>query len=151
DGGKGNAEPTLMVPVPGMAEKVAFVEKRVAAAEQAFAADTPERRAAFTRWLKAATASVNQGELADMWTVAAPHDPEATGGVKFKQLPDESLLVSQGDPNTSVFTVELQPGQRKITGLRLEVLADPSLPGGGPGKSNGNFVLSGITISYKRP
>src|SRR5262249_12180374 len=35
-----------------------------------------------------------------------------------------------------------------IAGLRLEALADPSLPSGGPGRNaNGNFVLTGVKIS----
>jgi hypothetical protein len=36
----------------------------------------------------------------------------------------------------------------KITGLLLEVLPDESLPGFGPGRSGGNFVLSELTLKW---
>ena len=41
------------------------------------------------------------------------------------------------------------PAGGKIKGFKLEALADPSLPGQGPGRSDaGNFVLSRFAVSF---
>ena len=40
---------------------------------------------------------------------------------------------------------------KDITGIRLEVFADPSLPAKGPGRSpNGNFVLSEFKVRFAK-
>ncbi|MCA9217322.1 MAG: hypothetical protein KDB27_29840, partial [Planctomycetales bacterium] len=44
------------------------------------------------------------------------------------------------------YRIKLQPELKQITGLRLEALADDSLPAKGPGRAqNGNFVLNEIS------
>jgi tetratricopeptide (TPR) repeat protein len=61
---------------------------------------------------------------------------------------DGSVFVHQKKPiRNDTYSLVLQPGSKGITGLRLEVLADPRLPRGGPGwGDNGNFVLSELTL-----
>ncbi len=64
---------------------------------------------------------------------------------------DGSVLASGKKDGIDVYTVV---GQAKfkdpITAIRLEVLADPSLPARGPGRAdNGNFVLNEFRLSYQ--
>ena len=89
------------------------------------------------------------GSVAD-WTVLTPLTALATGGAILTPQPDGSLLATDPAPGpaTSTYTVTAFTNLTGITGVRLEVLADPSLPTNGPGRqpSNGNFVLSEFTM-----
>lgn len=56
---------------------------------------------------------------------------------------DGSLLVSGEAPNKDRYTLEFELPNQTFAGVRIEVLADDSLPANGPGRSDGgNFVLS---------
>ena len=62
-------------------------------------------------------------------------------GADFTPQDDGSWVVSgKLDKDTYRLTTTLPVSG--ITGLRLEALADPNLPAGGPGRGNGNFVLN---------
>lgn len=66
------------------------------------------------------------------------------GGAESELQPDKSVLVTGDVPDTDVYTVELSLAGKGITGLKLEALRHPSLPGGGPGRGDPartNFVL----------
>ena len=48
--------------------------------------------------------------------------------------------------------IQAQTDLRKVTGVRLEVLPDPSLPHGGPGRdAEGNFFLSDFDVQVTSP
>jgi hypothetical protein len=83
-----------------------------------------------------------------IWTVLTPLTALATNGTTLNIRGDGSILASGPNPLTSTYTVTAFTFQTGITGFRLEVLADPSLPTNGPGRqpSNGNFVLSQLTV-----
>jgi hypothetical protein len=56
-------------------------------------------------------------------------------------------LASGDKKDKGVYTVGFKTKLKKITGLRLEVLADPALPSNGPGLAeNGNFVLTELVV-----
>ncbi|MBI4879663.1 MAG: terpene cyclase/mutase family protein [Planctomycetes bacterium] len=79
------------------------------------------------------------------WTVLAPATITAEGDATFETLPDGSILVSGPSADKECFT-EVSP----ITGFRLEVLPDESLPHRGPGRAgNGNFVLSELGVEAR--
>jgi hypothetical protein len=65
--------------------------------------------------------------------------------------PDGSVLASGDKPNNDVYDVELPTDLKRITALRLEVLPDPSLPEGGPGRAPlfqvGDFLLTEFQVS----
>ena len=59
---------------------------------------------------------------------------------------DRSIVVS-GNKDKTVYNVQFKTNLKNITGFRLEALADPKLPGGGPGlPPNGNFVVTEFEI-----
>lgn len=93
-------------------------------------------------------------EKAAPWTVLEPLTMESKNGATMSALDDGSVLVSGDYPNTDTYTVTFRTEMRGITGLRLEVLPDETLPGGGPGRGvimsdPGDFLLSefGVTFS----
>jgi hypothetical protein len=67
-------------------------------------------------------------------------------------LPDRSVLASGPDPELETYTITLPlEGGARYSGLRLEVIPDPSLPQGSSGRNpNGSFVLGGISAAFKR-
>src|SRR5690606_13010911 len=51
------------------------------------------------------------------------------------------------NPKFDVYTVVVTNRQAEVTAVRLEALADESLPKGGPGRAeNGNFALSDFQV-----
>ncbi|MCU0703368.1 MAG: DUF1553 domain-containing protein [Fimbriiglobus sp.] len=64
---------------------------------------------------------------------------------------DASVLVSGKREAVDITSVTVEVKQdAPLTGVRLEVLADKSLPAGGPGRAdNGNFVLNEFKVEVK--
>jgi hypothetical protein len=88
------------------------------------------------------------GDVTASWTVIDPFDASSTDGSTLTVLFDGSILAEGGSgPGQAVYThVGLCPFGG-VTGIRLEVLEDDSLPDSGPGRfENGNFVLTEIQI-----
>jgi hypothetical protein len=78
------------------------------------------------------------------WTVLDPDkflDPG--GATKYAKLSDDSILCAGYAPTKVMTRVNAKTTLTNITGIRLEVLTDPNLPLGGPGRSiNGTFGLT---------
>ncbi len=73
---------------------------------------------------------------------------EAKGKNPLKKQPDASLSATGKGEKNEVYTIVAHTMQKKITALRLEALADKSLPKGGPGRGpDGGFVLSEVSLS----
>jgi len=77
-----------------------------------------------------------------------PPSIQGSGDVKgLKLLEDTSFLAQGPAPATNVQVIAFHVPHSGITGLRLEVIPDPSLPAKGPGRSeNGNFHLTGFEV-----
>src|SRR5207244_203730 len=81
------------------------------------------------------------------WVRLNPKSFAAMKGATLRKLDDLSLLAS-GKAAKGAYSVVASTDLRGITALQLEVLPDPSLPKGGPGRApgDGNFVLSQIEL-----
>ena len=89
------------------------------------------------RWRMAAwEASVRDGKTADQpqWTVVRP-PVDTSGGQKHYVLEDGSILAAGYAPTQITTEFPLDVTGQKISAVRLELLNDPSLPHGGPGRS----------------
>lgn len=65
------------------------------------------------------------------------------GGAIWTAQADGSFLASGANPEKAIDTVTGRTAVPKTDAIRLDLLADPSLGGGGPGRTpHGNFVLS---------
>jgi mono/diheme cytochrome c family protein/roadblock/LC7 domain-containing protein len=80
------------------------------------------------------------------WIVLDPKTIRATSGAKLTKLPDRSVRSEEAkDKDSYQFIVDTD--LRGISAIRLEVLADEKLPGGGPGRGpGGNFVLTEFQV-----
>lgn len=65
-------------------------------------------------------------------------------GATLTKQPDGSILASGKNESPDTYTVTFNTKEKGVTAIRLEVLPDPSLPAMGPGRANGNFVLTDI-------
>jgi Protein of unknown function (DUF1553)/Protein of unknown function (DUF1549)/Planctomycete cytochrome C len=74
-------------------------------------------------------------------------DTATPGKTNFKKQEDGSQLATGAAPKTETYIFTAQTHQKGITAIRLEALADASLPKSGPGRGpDGNFVLTSISL-----
>lgn len=91
----------------------------------------------------------NNGDVTANWTVLTPAYVTVPAGMSYSILGDGSVLAGiTGILSTATYNVGFGGGLTGVTGLRLEVLNDSSLPTGGPGlyPTNGNFVISEVKV-----
>jgi hypothetical protein len=75
----------------------------------------------------------------------------STGGATATRLADGSLVFSGVLPERDTYVARVHVPLRQVTALRLDVLADDSLPMHGPGRQdNGNLHLSELTVTAVR-
>lgn len=86
---------------------------------------------------------------ASPWTELVPIRATSSGGATLRINADRSILAGGANPDHDTYTVTAQTTLPRLTGIRLEVLADDSLPETGPGRdalaaagTKGNFVLT---------
>lgn len=93
---------------------------------------------------------------ATLWTQCSPKtfagtDNAGMKNIELKQLDDGSLLAGAPFPERTTYTVSVQPGLEKMAAVRIELIADSTLPGHGPGcASNGNLHLCEIEVRLLR-
>jgi hypothetical protein len=70
------------------------------------------------------------------WTVVRPSvSEESTGGQKYRLLADGSFLAEGYAPTKHTVQMTVKTDVQNITAFQLELLNDPNLPLGGPGRS----------------
>ncbi|MCA9135387.1 MAG: DUF1549 domain-containing protein, partial [Planctomycetales bacterium] len=85
----------------------------------------------------------NFGKHAAVWEPLKPATFVSSGNALLKRLDDHSILATEARPEQDTYTITTSTSLSALTALRLDVLADESLPMKGPGRAdNGNFHLS---------
>lgn len=106
---------------------------------------TPEWEHQFLAWQRQALAEAGKPN----WRVVKP-ELDSSGGQKHYLLEDGSILAAGYAPSktTEHFSAPVEAG--RISAVRLEVLNDPSLPHGGPGRAvDGLFALTKLNAKIK--
>ncbi len=102
-----------------------------------------ELRPQFEQWHKAGPGELNTSG----WSLAEG-ELRSKGGAAFTRQPDGSYLASGKNAASDFYTFTTNVRSGEVSGLKLEALADPSMPGSGPGRaSNGNFALSRVRVT----
>ncbi len=134
-------EPAIELPTPEQAAKSKGLRAEAAQLQTVLDTPTPALAAAQAQWeqdIKAAEAK---------WTLLQPSHYVSQGGATLKLLPDGSILTGGKNPDADSYEISASTELAGITGMRLEVMSDPSLPAGGPGRdSSGNFFLSDFEV-----
>jgi hypothetical protein len=101
----------------------------------------PEVQAEVSKW--------QQQHLAQdaEWQILEPIESRSANGANLVKQDDLSLISTGPCPDKDVYTITAQANLETIAALRLEVMADPSLPHGGPGRQeNGNLHLTELVV-----
>jgi hypothetical protein len=134
-------EPALELPTPDQEKKSKALRAEIARLQTVLDTQTPELDAVQATWEQ----QMRKAEAP--WQVLQPVRSESAGGATMKSLPDGSILATGENPNSDTYTIQSKTQATSITGMRLEVLPDNSLPHGGPGRDpNGNFFLSDLNV-----
>jgi hypothetical protein len=134
-------EPQLELPTSEQAATSKSLRAEIAKVREVLATNTPELAQAQSSWELELPGREKQ------WTALLPVKYQSAGGAELKLMPDGSLLAGGRNPQADTYTLEVKTDRTAITGLRIEVLPDASLPRGGPGRDpEGNFYLSDFEV-----
>jgi len=139
----GHREPGMPVPDAKQAADLALLEAQVASTRKTLDTQTPELTSAQQTW---------ETSLADYrpidWTPLTVVDVTAASGAFPKFAADQIITITRTVPDKDVYTVRLKTALKNITAIRLDVLADKSLPKNGPGRApDGQFILTNFSAS----
>ncbi len=140
----GRREDGMLVTDEAQAKELEHRRSALASLEQRFEGPLPEFESAYQKWESQLTQSVTGDRR---WTPVKPESAVSAGGATLKIRDDRSVLASGTKPDTDTYTVRLARSAEtaSLTGIRLEVLPDDSLPSKGPGRAgNGNFVVTEV-------
>lgn len=85
-----------------------------------------------------------------VWVTPNVSSPSSANGTKLSIQPENIIRADGLSEETDTFTVTLAVPQGRFTTLRLEALADPSLPSKGPGLTpHGNFVVTEVSATLE--
>jgi len=107
---------------------------------------TATLRQAAASWEHDLRASLNNAPQSHVLEL---QDFESAEGAAFQKLVDDSVLLSDDPPDTDTYTFAVRTNLTGITAIKLEALADDSLPGGGPGRGDANrpnFVVNTFSV-----
>lgn len=83
-----------------------------------------------------------------LWNVEIPISVSSANGAIFSMKPDGSVLADGTEPETDEYTVIMESGLKKVTGVRVEVLPDESLYRSTSARGESQeFVLSEVSVS----
>ena len=143
------------VPTPEQEAQLKQFDDKIAQLQSQLNTQTPELDAALARW--EALQKEELTKAVGAWIVVKPEKADSTGGSTLQIQDDASVLSSGANPAQDSYTVTLSadglsPDKGvKVTGLRLEALTHDSLANKGLSRANGNFVLTGVTVTLVSP
>lgn len=129
--GRGNLAPAVRLPEPALEAKVAAVDSRLKPAQAELKKVEEKLAPGMAEWEKTYLTSEAK------WETLEPAKMSAGQGVTFTVKEDRSVLVSGAHPDKAIYTITAETHLPLVTAFRLEILPDPSLPGGGSGLGAG--------------
>jgi Protein of unknown function (DUF1553)/Protein of unknown function (DUF1549)/Planctomycete cytochrome C len=134
-------EPQIELPTPDQAAKAKVLRADIARYTETLDTSSPELDAAQAKW------EVRQKQIDGDWVVLKPEQVSSLGGAALTVQPDLSILAGGKNPQADTYEITSQTNRTGIAAFRMEVLRDPSLPNGGPGRDpDGNFFLSDVDV-----
>jgi hypothetical protein len=123
-------EANIAIYTPEEQQKRAEIFRRIHEMEAGLQHRNPDWRERLARWEESVQG--NQPK----WIVLRPDVEEiSNGGQKYFPLADGSFLAQGYAPTKHRVKLEVKTDVQNITAFRLELLTDPNLPLGGPGRS----------------
>ncbi len=136
-----DVEPEMEVPTEAEARKQEEILRGIDRLEDDLLAKHPDLPAKMAAWEE----SVRGG--AGDWRPLDDVEVIGTSGVKFERMLDGSFIPRGDNPTTVAYYLRGKTGLKGITGVRLELLTDQTLPRRGPGRATpGTAWLSEFEI-----
>ena len=143
-------QPEVKMPSRQQKETKAKLDGQIAELQKTVITQTPELDAAMQAWALDLQAKLKATPR--NWGIVSVVDMKSANGQNLSLLDDGSILTAGTLPKHDTLTVVVSPPAGKVSGLRLETLRHESFAkkslSRAPG--NGNFVLSGITVTQIR-
>ncbi len=143
DADRGDESPTLPWYSPEQRDQRADLETQIQKLESQLDAADPALAPSQTEWEKRLLASTT-------WKTVQPKSASTQSGNATEVLDDGMVKVdSQADNDTIRIELALLPSwtPENLSGIRIETVPDPALPGQGVSLGDGNIVLTGLTAS----
>jgi hypothetical protein len=149
--GGGNVDPVHLLPSPEQERELERLDAVVADAEAALKAELAGIGRLVADWegrVRETLASPQQA-----WEPFEPLELRSAGGAGFRRAEDGSWFVEGPLPPRDTYEFETLVPADRLGGLRIELLPDPSLGGGGGfGRAgNGNVVITRIEAEIEPP
>ena len=146
----GNSDPLYPLPSAEQSAEIRRLEKTIADADEAVRAGEKDLGPVIAEWERKVRPALDLPD--DLWVALEPFELKSLGGATFRRLDDGSWLVEGAKPALDTYEIEAIMPPGPLGGLRLELLADPSLSGGGFGRShNGNVVVNRVEVEIDPP
>ena len=138
--------PTVPMPTPELKQRVTSLEKRRDQLRKEFNKPSPELTQEQRDWERAIAAS-------RPWMTLPVIAASAESGATLSVRTDGAVLATGAKKETDTYTLTAVLPLERVTAVRLEVLNDPSLPKGGPGRhtDDQNAVVSEFLIEKIDP
>ena len=142
DANNGDDSPNIKIFQPGQKEQLEKLKEaeRNAAKSLEETAKSPEFTKAMAEWESKSGSETK-------WETLDPIEMKSEAGATLTKQPDGAVLASGTDPDRDNYTVTVKTKLKGITAFQLEALPDKSLPNNGPGRANGNMILSEFKVT----
>ncbi|MEO2013546.1 MAG: PSD1 and planctomycete cytochrome C domain-containing protein [Fuerstiella sp.] len=143
-------QPEVKMPSRQQKETQLKLDAQIAELQKRVITQTPEIEAAMQAWALDLQAKLKA--TPKNWGIASVVDMKSANGQNLSLLDDGSLLTAGPLPKHDTLTIVVSPSAGKVSGLRLETLRHESFTKKSLSRppGNGNFVLSGITVTQIR-
>lgn len=84
-----------------------------------------------------------------VWETLRPAILKSTNGTKLSLQTEQSVLASDANPDSEMYTVVTHIDEVPLRAIRLDALGHATLPSGAPGRAgtNGNFVINDFRVT----
>ncbi|MBB6049903.1 PSD1 and planctomycete cytochrome C domain-containing protein [Armatimonas rosea] len=139
-----NTPPTLKAPIPDEQKRLAELGEKVTSAESVVKAAEAKLPGLLAAWEASGAAAKYP---VTSWVGVRPSQATAQSA-KLMVLPDNQLFATGKNGDTETYTLTLPTGGKPVRGIRLEVFPEKGKVGR---SSNGNFVLTDVTVNAAHP
>jgi hypothetical protein len=147
----GNSDPLYPLPSAEQSAEILRLEKTIADADEAVRAGEKDLGSLVADWEHSIRPVLDLPD--EIWQTLEPVELKSSGGASFRRLEDGSWLVEGAMPPRDSYEIEALVPAGPFGGVRLELIADPSLSGGGGfGRNhNGNVVVNRVEVEIDPP
>jgi hypothetical protein len=146
----GNPDPSIKLPTVEQQRELARLHDTVVKSEAAVRAAEKQLPALLSAWEPGFQLDLAQSK--PQWQPLEPAKVSSVHGTTFTRQKDGTWLAGGPTPEHETYLIQAPVATSLLSGLRLDIQPDPSLPAGSVGRNDyGNFVLTQIEAEITAP